>query len=144
MWLFIKIDINEVIIMLPNMLVLRTLAVSLKTFKEFTGDNDVQIQCVQVFLETAMGNSPSMDSLARTIGLEQSTASRNLKKLAVGPREHPGYGLIAISLDLHDMRRRILTLTARGHELVRAIEAATLPMMEAHFRNRGEPDHDPK
>ena len=116
-----------------NMLMLRTLATALTTFKTFTGDPDVQIQCVQTFLEVALVNSPTMDSIARTINLEQSTTSRNIKKLAAGPKAQPGYGLISIELDMNDMRRRILKLTARGHELVAAIDAATMPTLRHHF-----------
>lgn len=116
-----------------SLLILRTLAVSLKTFKDFTGDQDVQIQAVQTFLEVAMGNNPSMDSISKVIGLEQSTTSRNIKKLAAGPKAQPGYGLIAIELDMHDMRRRLVKLTDRGHELVAAIDAATVPTLGHYF-----------
>jgi DNA-binding MarR family transcriptional regulator len=120
-----------------QLIVLRTLAVALRTFKNFTGDPDVQIQCVQTFLEIAMGTSTlSMDNIARIINLEQSTASRNIKKLAVGPKAQPGYGLISIELDREDMRRRILKLTSRGHALVSAIEDATIPSLAHHFSSK--------
>ena len=120
-----------------QLIVLRTLAVSLRTFKNFTGDNDVQVQCVQTFLEIAMGTSTlSMDNIARIINLEQSTASRNIKKLAAGPKAQPGYGLISIELDREDMRRRILKLTPRGYALVKAIEDATVPTLAHHFNSK--------
>lgn len=114
-------------------ILLSTISDALVAFKEFTGDQDVQVQAIQTFLKVATSASPTIDDIAKTIGLNQSTASRNVKKLAVGPYQQPGYGLITIELDMYDQRRRILKLSARGHELVRFLESRTMPKLRHHF-----------
>ena len=108
---------------------LTVVANALIAFKEFTGDADVQVQAIQTFLKIATGASPSVQDIARTIGLNQSTASRNIKKLSTGPRAKEGYGLITVELDPYDSRRRLIKLSTRGHELVRFIESRTLPQL---------------
>ncbi|ARO87963.1 MarR family transcriptional regulator [Nitrosospira lacus] len=109
------------------------LSSALSAFKEFTGDPDVQVQAIQTFLKVATTSNPSVDNIARTIGLSQSTASRNVLKLSAGPRAQDGYGLITVELDPYDGRKRIIKLSARGHELVRFIEERTMPKLRSHF-----------
>jgi DNA-binding MarR family transcriptional regulator len=113
--------------------ILTTVSDALVAFKEFTGDMDVQVQAIQTFLLVSTRDSLSVEELAKIIGLNQSTASRNIKKLAVGPYQQEGYGLITIELDMYDQRRRILKLSARGHELVRFIETKVAPKLRYHF-----------
>lgn len=113
--------------------VLTTVSDALIAFKEFTGDMDVQVQAIQTFLLIATRDSLSLQDIAKLIGLNQSTATRNVKKLAVGPSQQDGYGLITVELDLHDQRRRIHKLSARGHELVRFLEERTAPSLTYHF-----------
>lgn len=115
------------------LIALTTVSDALIAFKEFTGDSDVQVQAIQTFLLISTRSSLSIEDIAKIIGLNQSTASRNVKKLAVGPYQQEGYGLITIELDMHDQRRRILKLSARGHELIRYIEAKTMPNLRHHF-----------
>jgi DNA-binding MarR family transcriptional regulator len=111
---------------------LNPLAAALQAFTNFTGKHDVQIQTVQTFLVVADQGNPGLDELARQIGLTQPSASRNLRKLCQAPRGQEGYGLITMTLDPVDNRRRVIELTARGHELVRHIEEAMLPPVRAH------------
>lgn len=115
------------------LIALNTLSSALQAFKDFTKDHDVQVQAIQTFLKVATSVNPSIDDIARTIGLNQSTASRNVLKLAVGPRAQEGYGLITVELDPYDHRRRLIKLSARGHELMRFIEERTMPSLRSHF-----------
>ncbi len=119
-------------------IVLTTISDALLAFKEFTGDADVQTQAVQTFLMIATRSSPSVEDISKVIGLNQSTASRNIKKLAVGPRAQEGYGLVIIELDPYDGRRRILKLSTRGHELVKLIETRTMLKLRRHFKKEAK------
>jgi len=114
---------------------LNTLSAALSAFKEFTKDHDVQVQALQTFLIIATSPNPSVEDITRTIGLSQATTSRNLKKLAVGPRAQEGYGLITVELDPYDGRKRVIRLSVRGHELIRFIEDRTMPKLRRHFIN---------
>ncbi len=74
-----------------------------------------------------------MEDIANAIGLKQSTASRNTKKLAVGPRAQKGYGLVTVELDPYDGRSIILWLSKRGHELINLITDSALPKLKYQF-----------
>lgn len=115
------------------LIALNTLSATLDAFKQFTQEPDVQIQTLQTFLVIALGGNPGLNELARRIGLTQPAASRNLKKLCEGPRGQEGYGLITMEIDPFDNRRRIVKLTARGHELVRHIEDSMMPPIRSHI-----------
>ena len=115
------------------LIALNTLSTTLDAFKQFTQEPDVQIQTLQTFLVIALGGNPGLNELARRIGLTQPAASRNLRKLCEAPRGQEGYGLITMELDPLDNRRRIVKLTARGHELVRHIEDSMLPPIRSHI-----------
>lgn len=104
---------------------------ALSTFKSFVQDNDVQVQTIQVFLKVAnSSSSPSMEDLMKATGIGLSAVSRNLKKLAIGPLGQPGYGLITIELDPYDNRRRVLSLSRRGKELITLIEDSIRPHLQ--------------
>lgn len=115
------------------LIALTTLSAALVAFKEFTGDQDVQVQAVQTFLKIATSINPNAEDITAAIGLSKSTASRNLKKLATGPRAQRGYGLITVELDPYDGRKRLIKLSVRGHELIRFIEERTMPKLRHHF-----------
>jgi DNA-binding MarR family transcriptional regulator len=118
------------------LITLNILSSALQTFAEFTNEPDVQIQTVQTFLIIADQGNPGVNELARRIALTQPSASRNLRKLCVAPRGQEGYGLITMELDPLDNRRKIIRLTARGHELVRLIEEAMCRVLAPTlFRN---------
>jgi DNA-binding MarR family transcriptional regulator len=110
---------------------LRILSEALEAFKDFTGDADVQIQTIQIFLRVVLagGATANFEDLAKASGVSQASVSRNLKKMAKGPRETPGYGLIVVELDPYDSRRRIISLSERGTQLVAVMEAQMLPAL---------------
>jgi DNA-binding MarR family transcriptional regulator len=117
------------------LITLTTLSDALTAFKNFTGDGDVQIQTIQTFLKVALngGATANFEDIAKAAGVTQASVSRNIKKLATGPRAQVGYGLITVELDPYDSRRRLIKLSARGHELIRFIEDSTLPKLRHHF-----------
>lgn len=97
---------------------------ALETFREFTGDGDVQVQTIQTFLKIVLagGATANYDDIAKATGVSQAAVSRNIKKMAKGSRETPGYGLIYVNIDDFDSRRRVITLSTRGKELVDIME----------------------
>ena len=68
-----------------------------------------------------------MDELIKSTGVGLSAVSRNIKKLAVGIEETPGCGLITVTLDPFDDRRRVFSLSHRGQELVSRLDKAAHP-----------------
>lgn len=102
---------------------------ALEAFKEFTEDGDVQVQTIQTFLKIALagGATANFRDISRATGVTQAAVSRNIKKMAKGPRETAGYGLIIVELDPYDSRRRIITLSPRGKELVAQMESRMKP-----------------
>ncbi len=112
---------------------------ALEAFKEFTGDGDVQIQTIQTFLRIvfAGGATANFEDIARVTGVSPAAVSRNIKKMAKGPRETPGYGLIIVELDPYDSRRRIVTLSPRGKDLVSAMESRMMPGMLRYLVKQG-------
>jgi DNA-binding MarR family transcriptional regulator len=117
------------------LITLTTLSDALAAFKDFTGDGYVQIQTIQTFLKVARneGTAVSFEDIVKATGVTRGAVSRNLKKLATGPRVQEGYGLITVELDPYDSRRRIIKLSGRGHELIQFIEGRTLPRLRHHF-----------
>jgi len=112
---------------------------ALLAFKEFTGDGDVQLQTIQTFLKIVLagGATANYDDIAKAAGVSQAAISRNIKKMAVGTRSTPGYGLIIVDLDPFDSRRRIITLSPRGKDLVAAMESRMLPGMLRYLSKQG-------
>ncbi|SEL64543.1 DNA-binding transcriptional regulator, MarR family [Nitrosovibrio tenuis] len=106
------------------LITLNIITTALESFKSFTKEPDVQIQTVETFLIVATQDSPGMTEMARQIGLTQPSVSRNLRKMCEPPKGQGGYGLISVTADPRDRRKRVLKLTSRGHELVRHIEEA--------------------
>ena len=115
------------------LIALNTLSATLDAFKQFTQESDIQVQTVQTFLIVANSKNPSMEDIARIIGLSSSAASRNIKKLTEGPKGQGGYGLITMDLDPCDGRKRVISLSVKGYELVRFIENRTMPQLLQHF-----------
>lgn len=104
---------------------------ALEAFREFTGDGDVQVQTIQTFLKIVLagGATANYDDIARATGVSQAAVSRNIKKMAKGARETTGYGLVIVNLDPLDSRRRIITPSPRGKDLVAVMESRILPGM---------------
>jgi DNA-binding MarR family transcriptional regulator len=119
---------------------LRIVSDALEAFKEFTGDGDVQIQTIQTFLKIVLagGATASFDDISKSTGVSIAAVSRNVKKLAKGPRETPGYGLVVVELDPYDSRRRIITLSSRGKDLVSTMESRMLPGMLRYLSKTSE------
>lgn len=105
---------------------------ALEAFREFTGDGDVQIQTVQVFMRVVMAGGATIDyaALEKVTGVSQSAVSRSIKKMSTGPLANPGYGLITVEFDPYDLRRRIIKVSPRGKELVAAMETRMSPMLK--------------
>ena len=112
---------------------------ALEAFREFTGEGDVQVQTIQTFLKIvfAGGATANYEDIARSVGVSQAAVSRIIKKMAKGPRESEGYGLIIVELDPFDSRRRIITLSQRGKDLVAAMESRMLPGMLRYLSKQG-------
>jgi DNA-binding MarR family transcriptional regulator len=112
------------------LITLNLITAALEAFKAFTGEPDVQIQTLETFLIVAARDSSgttgatSQTALAQQIGVTPPSVNRNLRKMCELPRGQEGYGLITLTVDPRDRRKRITKLTARGHELVRHIEEA--------------------
>ncbi len=104
---------------------LSKLSTALEAFREFTGDGDVQVQTIQIFLKIVLAGdaTANFDDISRVTGVSQAAVSRNIKKMAKGPRQSAGYGLLIVELDPYDSRRRVITLSPRGKELVAFVES---------------------
>lgn len=114
---------------------------ALRTFKDFVQDNDVQVQTIQVFLKIASSSgSPSMEELIKTTGIGMSAVSRNVKKLSVGTHASPGYRLLTVELDPYDNRRRVLSLSHKGKELVQKLENSMVPHLNYMVRRLAKND----
>jgi DNA-binding MarR family transcriptional regulator len=77
---------------------------------------------IGLLAQIAVISDDTLGELARRTGLDQSTLSRNLRKLE-------GEGLIEIAIVETDLRRRAVWLTENG---VRRLEAAIEVWREAH------------
>jgi DNA-binding MarR family transcriptional regulator len=113
---------------------------ALRAFNEFTEDNDVQVLAVRLFLYIAShdGGDTDYGTLAKMFKTTQPAISRNIKTLTIGKEKSEAkYGLIHVEVNYADARRRILKLSSRGHELVKAIEASMLPGLLRYVTKEG-------
>jgi DNA-binding MarR family transcriptional regulator len=94
----------------------------LEAFRRF--DPDMPIQYALSFLTIAQNEGLSMGDLAQRLGIAQSSASRNIAALS---RWHSfgkaGHDLVDAQEDPRERRRKIVSLTPRGHRLVAALRA---------------------
>jgi len=94
----------------------------LEAFRRF--DPDMPIQYALSFLTIAQHEGLSMGDLAQRLGIAQSSASRNIAALS---RWHSfgkaGHDLVEALEDPRERRRKIVSLTPRGHRLVAALRA---------------------
>ena len=94
----------------------------LEAFRRF--DPDMPIQYALSFLTIAQHEGLSMGELAQRLGIAQSSASRNIAALS---RWHSfgkaGHDLVEALEDPRERRRKIVSLTPRGHRLVEALRA---------------------
>ena len=82
-------------------------------------DPDLPIQYALSFLTLAQNEGMSMRELAERLGIAQSSASRNVAALS---KWHsfgkPGLDLVQAEEDPRERRRKIISLTPKGHELI--------------------------
>jgi DNA-binding MarR family transcriptional regulator len=94
----------------------------LEAFRRF--DPDMPIQYALSFLTIAQHEGLSMGELAQRLGIAQSSASRNIAALS---RWHSfgkaGHDLVEALEDPRERRRKIVSLTPRGHRLIEALRA---------------------
>jgi DNA-binding MarR family transcriptional regulator len=94
----------------------------LEEFRRF--DPDMPIQYALSFLTIAQNEGLSMGDLAQRLGIAQSSASRNIAALS---RWHSfgkdGHDLVEALEDPRERRRKIVSLTSRGHSLVAGLRA---------------------
>ena len=82
-------------------------------------DPDLPIQYALSFLTLAENEGISMRELAERLGIAQSSASRNVAALS---KWHsfgkPGLDLVQAEADPRERRRKIISLTPKGHTLI--------------------------
>lgn len=80
---------------------------------------EIQAQTIHVLLEVAIQPGITMGQLMKKTLLSQSSCSRNVSLLADWNRHgYPGLGLVKTKEDPTERRRKIVTLTLKGRELV--------------------------
>ena len=88
-------------------------------------DAEMPAQQIAVFLEVARAPGITMKSLRETLGISQSSTSRNVSALGqVHRKGAPGRGLIVADVDPMERRRKVLRLTAAGRIVAEALREA--------------------
>ena len=83
------------------------------------------MQQLLTFAHVADRGEIAMAELVKLTGVEQSSVSRNVAKVGTGVRpKEPGMGLIEAFEDPYYRKRKLVRVTPRGKELVRALEQA--------------------
>ncbi len=90
-------------------------------------DEQMPLQMAQVFLAVALQPGITSAQLADTVGISQSSVSRNTAALGEWHRlDKPGFDLIEAVDDPRERRRRIHFLTPKGRQVaVKLLEALT-------------------
>lgn len=109
---------------MKSMTVLSTL---IQTACAKLGTNEIPSQQLLILAAVAERPDLPMAELQKVTGMVQSSVSRNVAKLGLGesPRD-PGYGLIEAFEDPYYRKRKLVRLTPRGHEVVKAMEKAVV------------------
>jgi DNA-binding MarR family transcriptional regulator len=92
----------------------------LKTFKAATGNDELQMQAMAVFLYVAYRhpNPVPQVEIEKNVGLTQTTTSRNVGYWAKGAAKmEKGYGMFAVEEDPYYRKRKLITLTPKGQAL---------------------------
>ncbi|EWY40564.1 MarR family transcriptional regulator [Skermanella stibiiresistens SB22] len=91
-------------------------------------DPDLPIQYALSFLTLAENEGISMRELAERLGIAQSSASRNVAALS---KWHsfgkPGLDLVQAEEDPRERRRKIISLTPKGHALIATLRDLMTP-----------------
>lgn len=101
-----------------------------ETLAEAFGDATLPIHSLLLFLRVAeadlKGEPLEGRDLAKKMKLSTSAISRNVASLGEWHRhQRPGMGLIQAVPDLMDRRRKPITLTKKGHQVISLILKAT-------------------
>lgn len=87
-------------------------------FSEYIGKGDVEMQALATFWTVAeRGGEMPMMELQDTLGLSQSSVSRNVTLLSIGSIAAPGPRLLEAFDDPGYRRRKIVQITPRGRKL---------------------------
>lgn len=119
---------------------LKQLRMELSAIQKFLDVSDIPTQQVMTFLFVAEKGEAVMGDLAEATGVAQSSVSRNVARLGNGlsPSE-PGYGLLEAFEDPYYRKRKLVKLTPRGKELVKAIDNVGVKLALV-----GKPERHPK
>ncbi len=85
----------------------------------------IELQMIQLFLLVAHRPGKTQKEYGELVGLSQSSVSRNFS--ALSNLTEDGFGLLSLKDNPLDRRLMLVTLTAKGHELLRKIKAIGTP-----------------
>jgi len=105
------------------------IAILMRILEEFRKlDPDLPIQYALSFLTLASNEGLSLGELATRLGIAQSSASRNVAALSEWHSfGKPGLDLVEAKEDPRERRRKLVTLTPKGHALVATLREILSP-----------------
>lgn len=105
------------------------IAILMRILEEFRKlDPDLPIQYALSFLTLASNEGLSLGELATRLGIAQSSASRNVAALSEWHSfGKPGLDLVEAKEDPRERRRKLVTLTPKGHALVETLREILSP-----------------
>jgi DNA-binding MarR family transcriptional regulator len=107
-----------------NTLALNRLLGCLRTLREATGNSELQLQTMTVFLYVASRhpNEVPQGEIETVLSMVQTTVSRNCAYLAKGSAGGlGGYKLIEVFTDIYYRKRKLVKLTKKGEEVARKL-----------------------
>jgi DNA-binding MarR family transcriptional regulator len=109
------------------------IAILMRILEEFRKlDPDLPIQYALSFLTLASNEGLSLGELATRLGIAQSSASRNVAALSEWHSfGKPGLDLVEAKEDPRERRRKLVTLTPKGHALVETLREILSPSAPA-------------
>jgi hypothetical protein len=119
---------------MPSSRAVLVIKAGLGVMQRFIEVSDIPTQQVLTFLTVAAQASETvMADLAEATGVAQSSVSRNCSVLGEGMYVQgsfkKGYGLIESFDDPRFRRRKLVKLTARGEDLVKELDRATVRLL---------------
>jgi DNA-binding MarR family transcriptional regulator len=99
---------------------LRSIASAMGEFRKLS--STMPVGEVYMFLLAALNEGSSISELAEKADMKMSTASRYLLDLSDKRRAgNPGFGLLRSELDPNELRRKVVTLTPKGRNVIRSL-----------------------